>query len=44
MAQEYEEMLAACGLDCGPCPIRLIPIDEEASKGVINWLKVVLKP
>ncbi len=37
MAQEYPEMLAACGLDCGPCPIRLIPIDEEASKGVINW-------
>jgi hypothetical protein len=39
MTQEYPEMLAACGLDCGPCPIRLIPIDEKAAQGVINWFK-----
>ena len=39
MAQKYEEMLAACGLDCGPCPIRLIPIDKEAAEGAISWFK-----
>ena len=37
MAQKYEEMLAACGLDCGPCPIRLIPIDKKAAEGAISW-------
>ena len=39
MVQSDTEMLAACGLDCGPCPIRLIPIDAEAAKGVIDWFK-----
>ena len=39
MSKQYPEMLACCGIDCGSCPIRLIPIDEEASAGVINWFK-----
>ena len=39
MEKKYEEMLAACGIDCGNCPIRLIPIDEEAAQGAINWFK-----
>lgn len=39
MAKKYPEMLAACGIDCGNCPIRLIPIDEEAAQGAINWFK-----
>ncbi|MGC9347393.1 MAG: DUF3795 domain-containing protein [Anaerolineae bacterium] len=33
------EMLAACGLDCGPCPIRLIPSDAEAAETAISWFK-----
>ena len=39
MVKQYPEMLGACGIDCGPCPIRLIPIDEEASTDVIKWFK-----
>ena len=39
MTQHKIEMLAACGLDCGSCTIRLIPIDAEAAKGVIDWFK-----
>jgi hypothetical protein len=33
------EMLAACGLDCGPCTIRRIPIDAEAAEIEIAWFK-----
>ena len=36
---ENSEMLAACGLDCGPCPIRQIPLDAEAAEGAIKWFK-----
>ena len=39
MAQAEGEMLAACGLDCGPCPIRRIPFDAEAAEGMIAWFK-----
>jgi hypothetical protein len=39
MAQVEAEMLAACGLDCGPCPIRQIPLDAEAAEGAIAWFK-----
>jgi hypothetical protein len=33
------EMLAACGLDCGPCTIRRIPIDADAAETEIAWFK-----
>jgi len=39
MAQDENEMLAACGLDCGPCPIRQIPLDAKAAEGAISWFK-----
>jgi uncharacterized protein DUF3795 len=39
MAQTETEMLAACGLDCGPCPIRQIPRDAQAAEGAIAWFK-----
>lgn len=39
MAQSGDEMLAACGLDCGPCPIRQIPLNTEAAQGVIFWFR-----
>lgn len=39
MAQAETEMLAACGLDCGPCPIRRIPVDEGAAAEMVAWFK-----
>ena len=33
------EMLAACGLDCGPCPIRRIPFDPEAAAKMVGWFR-----
>jgi hypothetical protein len=39
MVQTEGEMLAACGLDCGPCPIRQIPLDAEAADEAIVWFK-----
>jgi hypothetical protein len=39
MTQAESEMLAACGLDCGPCPIRRIPFDAEAAGKAIAWFK-----
>ena len=39
MAQAEGEMLAACGLDCGPCPIRRIPIDADAAGKMVAWFK-----
>ena len=39
MAQAEGEMLAACGLDCGPCGIRRLPFDAEAAEGVIGWYR-----
>ena len=35
MAQAKVELLAACGLDCGPCPIRRIPFDREQAAYLI---------
>jgi hypothetical protein len=34
-------MLAACGLDCGPCPIRQIPVDAEAAAEAITWFREI---
>ena len=31
--------LAACGLDCGPCEIRLAPEDEAAARVVVDWFR-----
>lgn len=39
MVQAEVEMLAACGLDCGPCAIRRMPFDAEAAEGVIGWFR-----
>jgi hypothetical protein len=39
MVQDNVEMLAACGLDCGPCPIRRIPLDADAAEQMIGWFK-----
>ena len=39
MTHDDIEMLAACGLDCGPCPIRRIPFDADAAEKMIGWFK-----
>ena len=39
MSQKNVEMLAACGLDCGPCPIRRIPLDADATEQMIGWFR-----
>jgi hypothetical protein len=39
MTQSGAEMLAACGLDCGPCPIRRIPFDAEAAAKMVAWFR-----
>lgn len=31
--------LAACGLDCGPCEIRLAPLDAAAARVVVDWFR-----
>ncbi|HDQ71532.1 MAG TPA: DUF3795 domain-containing protein [Chloroflexi bacterium] len=33
------DMIAACGLDCGSCEIRLAPTDPDAARCVIDWFK-----
>ena len=32
-------MMAACGLDCGPCVIRLAPSDANAARTVVHWFR-----
>jgi hypothetical protein len=32
-------MMAACGLDCGSCAIRLAPADPAAAKVVVDWFR-----
>ncbi|OQA18016.1 MAG: hypothetical protein BWY63_02192 [Chloroflexi bacterium ADurb.Bin360] len=32
-------MLAACGLDCATCELRLAPTDPEAARVVVAWFK-----
>jgi hypothetical protein len=32
-------MMAACGLDCGSCEIRLAPEDPAAARVVVDWFK-----
>ena len=34
-----DKMMAACGLDCGSCEIRLAPTDPAAAKVVVDWFK-----
>ncbi|MFN2185782.1 MAG: DUF3795 domain-containing protein [Anaerolineae bacterium] len=32
-------MMAACGLDCGSCVIRLAPADPAAAKKLVDWFR-----
>jgi len=31
--------MAACGLDCGSCQIRLAPVDAAAAQVVVDWFR-----
>lgn len=33
-------LMAACGLDCGTCEIRLAPKDPAAAKTVVDWFRL----
>lgn len=33
------DMIAACGLLCGPCSIRRVPFDDEAAQKAIDWYR-----
>jgi hypothetical protein len=33
------EMLAACGLDCGSCVIRRLPLDDEGAEACVAWFR-----
>ena len=39
MSQSESVEIAACGLDCGACPIRRMPFDSDAAAGVVAWFK-----
>ena len=34
-----EQMMAACGLDCGKCEIRLVLTDPGAAKVAMDWYR-----
>jgi hypothetical protein len=34
-----DQMMAACGLDCGSCEIRLAPTDPKAAQIAIDWFR-----
>jgi hypothetical protein len=33
------QMMAACGLDCGTCEIRLAPSDPAAARTIVDWFR-----
>ncbi len=36
---DVSEMIAVCGLDCGPCPLRRVTFDAEAAQEVAAWFR-----
>jgi len=34
-----KEMIAVCGLDCGPCEIRRAPNEPDAAQRLVAWFK-----
>jgi hypothetical protein len=39
MAEAEKRMIAACGLDCTDCDIRLVPSDAIAAARIVSWFK-----
>jgi hypothetical protein len=34
-----KEIIAVCGLDCGPCDIRRAPNEPDAAQSIVAWYK-----
>jgi len=39
MSSDDDVMMAACGLLCGECDIRRMPLDDEAARITIDWYR-----
>lgn len=39
MAEAEKRLIAACGLDCGECDIRRVPVNAEAAARVVSWFR-----
>jgi len=39
LKSEKREIIAVCGLDCGPCDIRRAPDDPEAAQRIVAWFE-----
>jgi hypothetical protein len=39
MTETGKAMIAVCGLDCGGCDIRMLPIDPQAAERVVSWFR-----
>jgi hypothetical protein len=44
--ENMQELIAACGLDCGACDIRRVPTDPGAARRIVTWFQQMgwLKP
>jgi hypothetical protein len=39
MTEAGKAMIAVCGLDCGACDIRRLPVDPQAAERVVSWFR-----
>ena len=39
LKSKKEEIIAVCGLDCGPCDIRRAPNEPDAAQRIVAWFK-----
>jgi len=39
LKSKKKEMIAVCGLDCGPCEIRRAPNEPDAAQRLVAWFK-----
>lgn len=39
MTEAGKAMIAVCGLDCGTCDIRRLPVDPQAAERVVSWFR-----
>ncbi len=39
MEQKRDPMIAACGIDCGTCDIRLVTTDAGAAERIVAWFR-----
>lgn len=39
MKSKKKEIIAVCGLDCGPCDIRRAPNEPKAAERIVAWFR-----